>query len=221
MPRCRKILANGKRCKAHAISGSKFCLFHTPNQPMKRGHKVKRKSEIAGRNSKSVTQTTIENQIAMRGSRKLGALLVASGLRYMARPDYQVIRTNNPARINRQGTVYVSAHQRRVIEPTRSDGGRGFHQTDNPKRKREQARTRVQAGRLVPYLGIGYMLYNLGTNPSTDYEKPTDGMESGFGIYDAAKAGHWAVKNTVKAGIVSTLTGGVFDAADAVGAVFD
>ena len=34
--RCAKVLANGKRCKAHALKGQKYCLFHsTKNQGLK------------------------------------------------------------------------------------------------------------------------------------------------------------------------------------------
>ena len=216
MPRCRKILANGKRCKAHAIAGSKFCLFHTPGQKLKRGHTASRKkTEISGRSQKSALQVSAENQIAMRGTRLIGAAIAGSAIRYMNAPDYTIVRTKEPARINRQGTVYVSAHERRVIEPTRSDWGRNFKQTDKPASKRKQATTRFKAGRMIPYLGIGYMVYNLGTNRSTS--KDRDKME-GFWLYDLATAGEWVIRNTAKAGIISTLTGGVFDAADAAAA---
>ena len=29
MAQCRKILPNGKRCKAHALKGQKYCMFHS------------------------------------------------------------------------------------------------------------------------------------------------------------------------------------------------
>jgi len=211
MPRCRKILANGKRCKAHAIAGSKFCLFHTPGQKMKR----RKKSTPAGtdRTTKDVVRTSVENQIAVRSTRKGGSLLVLGAVQYMNAPDYTHVTTKMPARVNRQGTVYVSAHERRVIEPTRSDGGRGFKQTDNPKRKRTYARTRLNTGRLIPYLGIGYMAYNLGANWGSPQLEKRDKME-GFYLYDMAVAGEFVARNTIKAGIVNTLTAGVFSAGD-------
>ena len=168
-----------------------------------------------GRSRKSALQVSAENQIAMRGTRLLGGAIAASAIRYINAPDYTVVRTKEPARINRQGTVYVSAHERRVIEPTRSDWGRNFKQTDKPKHKRKTAATRFRAGRMIPYLGIGYMVYNLGTNRSRSGKR--DKME-GFWLYDLGTAGEYVVRQTVKAGIISTLTGGVFDAADAAAA---
>lgn len=215
MPRCRKILANGKRCKARAISGSKFCLFHTPGQRMKRGKK-KTSSSVSGRSKKSTFQTTAENQIAMRGSRFLGGAIAAHALRYINRPDYRIVRTAMPARVNTQGTVFVRAHERRVIEPTRSDWGRGFKQTDNPKRKRESANTRYRAGKIIPYLGIGYMAYNLGTNWGAGEEPVIKANPEGFWLYDVATAGEWVAKQTVKAGIINVLTGGMLSAGDIV-----
>lgn len=217
MPRCRKILANGKRCKARAMAGSKFCLFHTPGQRMRR-RKNTTKTVTGGRAEKSPVQTTVENQIAMRSTRLLGGAIAAQAIRYMEAPDYTIVRTKEPARINRQGTVYVSAHERRVIEPTRSDWGRNFKQTDKPKSKRKQATTRFKVGRMIPYLGIGYMVYNLSSGSPGDYSKPKDGMETGFGIFDLGTAGEYVIRQTVKAGIISALTGGVFDAADAAAA---
>jgi len=213
MPRCRKILANGKRCKAHAIAGSKFCLFHTPGQKMKRGNKDSTKSSVSGRSTKDVVRTSVENQLAVRSTRKGGSMLVLGAVQYNNAPDYTHVRTKMPARVNRQGTVYVSAHERRVIEPTRSDWGRNFKQTDNPKRKRSQARTRLNTGRLIPYLGIGYMAYNMGANWGTPSVEKRDKME-GFYLYDMAVAGEFVVRNTVKAGIVNTLTGGLFSVGD-------
>jgi hypothetical protein len=68
---------------------------------------------------------------------------------------------------------------------------------------------------MVPYLGIGYMLYNLGTNQRS-YEKKDFG--EGFWLYDLGVAGEYVVRQTAKAGIISVLTGGAFDAADAVAA---
>jgi hypothetical protein len=69
---------------------------------------------------------------------------------------------------------------------------------------------------MIPYLGIGFMVYNLGSNRPEDGQ-PRDKME-GFWLYDLASAGEYVVRQTAKAGIISTLTGGVYDAADAAAA---
>ena len=148
--------------------------------------------------------------------------MALNAIRYINAPDYTVVKTHNPARINRQGTVYVSEHTRRTIEPTRSDWGRGFKQTDKPQSKRKMATTRYRVGRMIPYLGIGYMVYNLGSNRPEDGE-PRDKME-GFWLYDLASAGEYVIRQTAKAGIISTLTGGALDASSAVdkaGGLFD
>lgn len=177
----------------------------------------KKTSAVPGKR-KSPLQTTAENQIAMRGSRFLGGAIAAHALRYINRPDYKVIRTQMPARINSQGSVYVRAHERRVIEPTRSDWGRGFKQTDNPSRKRKSATTRFRAGKMIPYLGIGYMAYNLSQNwGNHDQEPVIKAKPDGFWLYDVATAGEWVAKQTVKAGIINVLTGGFFDAGDVIG----
>lgn len=182
---------------------------------MKRGNS--KKTKTGGRSQKSPIQTSIENQIAMRGSRKLGSALALYALKYINRPDYTVVRTYNPARVNRQGTTYVSAHTRRTIEPTRSDWGRGFKQTDSPARKRQVATSQYRVGRLIPYLGIGYMAYNLGTNwGSQEKDSEMRPREEGFWLYDIAVGSEYVVRNTVKAGIVNTLTAGVFSAGDLI-----
>jgi hypothetical protein len=170
-------------------------------------------SSGADRTTKDVVRTSLENQIAVRSTRKGGNLLALGAVQYMNAPDYTIVKTKSPARVNRQGTVYVSAHERRVIEPTRTDWGRGFKQTDNPKRKRSRAQTRLKTGRLIPYLGIGYMAYNLGANWGSPKVEKRDKME-GFYLYDMAVAGEFVARNTVKAGIVNTLTAGLFSAGD-------
>lgn len=159
MPRCRKILANGKRCKAHAIAGSKFCLFHTPGQRMKRVKKITRVNPP----EKSVLQRTSENQLAVRGSKKIGAELVAYGTALKTKPDYTVTYTKQAARYNRQGTVMVGAKTQKTIQPTRSDYGRNFQQTDgkSAKRRRKKVARYITIGRALPILGYSYMGMNM------------------------------------------------------------
>ena len=153
----------------------------------------------------------------MRGSRRMGGALALYALKYINRPDYTVVRTYQPARVNAQGSIYVRAHTRRVIEPTRSDWGRGFKQTDSPDRKRKVATSQYRVGRLIPYLGVGFMAYNLGTNwGSQEKNSEYRPKEEGFWLYDLAVGSEYVVRNTVKAGIINTLTAGVFSAGDLV-----
>lgn len=174
MPRCAKIV-RGKRCKAYTIAGSKFCLFHTPGQGMRRSNKKKNAEEIpeskigydeSGR--KKFWRRTTENQIAVRGSKALGAYLVARGTSITNKPDYTVKVTHHKARYNVQGKVMVAAHTQRTIEPTRSDWGRNFQQTDHRAkvRKRKRAGRYVASGRIIPVLGYGFMAYNVMGQPT-------------------------------------------------------
>jgi hypothetical protein len=57
------------------------------------------------------------------------------------------------------------------------------------------------------------MAYNMGANWGTPSVEKRDKME-GFYLYDMAVAGEFVVRNTVKAGIVNTLTGGLFSVGD-------
>jgi hypothetical protein len=162
MPRCRKILANGKRCKAHAIAGSKFCLFHTPNQKMKRGHQRKVTMNTAAK-SKTRIRRVVENQAAVRGSRLLGGYLVAKAMSYWNEPDYRVITKQHAARRNVQGTVYLGAKTQRTIEPTlqRDSAGTGFKQTSKRARKRKVTSTMLKSGRMIPMLGYAFVGWNM------------------------------------------------------------
>lgn len=176
MARCRKVLANGKRCKAHAMAGSKFCLFHTPGQKMKRGRKntaVKSSDRIGydSKGNKKLWRRTAENQIAVRGSKALGAYMVARGTQLAHKPNYTVKYTHNKARYNSQGRIMVGAHTRRTIEPTTSDWGRNFQQTDSKQlhKRRYRSKSMIKRGRVLPFLGYGYMAYNiLGQPQGTD-----------------------------------------------------
>jgi len=78
MARCQFRHPSGKRCKAHRMAGSKFCLFHTPGQKMKRGHSSKKK-EVPKSKARKRLDSTIENQAVGRGSRALGKYLTARG----------------------------------------------------------------------------------------------------------------------------------------------
>ena len=198
MPRCRKILANGKRCKAHAMAGSKFCLFHTPGQKMKRRKKsAAAKSERIGyddKGRKKLWRRTTENQIAVRGTKALGTALVARGTQLKNKPDYTVKVTHHKARYNRQGTVMVGAHTQRTIEPTLSDRGRNFQQTDHraKTRKRKRSVRMITTGRMLPLLGYGFMAYNI-MGGATNQAQLREGegwapLMAGYAVADAGSA---------------------------------
>lgn len=169
MARCQFRHSNGKRCKAHRMAGSKFCLFHTPGQKMKRIRKkvpAVAKDDRIGYDDKGQKQfwrRTTENQIAVRGTKALGAYYVTRGTQLRHQPNYTVKVTHHKARYNRQGTVMVGAHTQRTIEPTRSDYGRNFLQTDSKRihRRRYKSKKMIKRGRIIPLLGYGFMAYNI------------------------------------------------------------
>lgn len=110
---------------------------------------------------KNVARRTTENQIAVRGSKKLAASTVAYGAYLQNRPDYRVVRTQHAARYNRQGRVIVGAHEQRTIEFTKTEGGRNFQKSDGShKRRVKMGKTIVHGGRLIPVLGYGYVVHN-------------------------------------------------------------
>jgi hypothetical protein len=57
------------------------------------------------------------------------------------------------------------------------------------------------------------MAYNLGASWGKPEYQKRDKME-GFWLYDLAATGEYVVKNTVKAGIINTMTAGLFSAGD-------
>lgn len=168
MPRCRKILANGKRCKAHAMAGSKFCLFHTPGQKMKRSkRKVRTKSESTKTPGQTRFEKTAKNQIIGRGTKKLGAYMVARGSFYASnKAIYDVTYRKNPARYNVQGTRIVGAHTQKTIEMRRTNGGRDFVATQTRTNRYgsphhvHMGRKIHAYGRVIPVIGFGYVMYN-------------------------------------------------------------
>lgn len=127
---------------------------------------------------KKFWRRTTENQIAVRGSKALGAYLTAKGTSILHRPDYVVTYTHYAPRYNVQGTVMVGARTQKTIELTRSDWGRGFQQTDHAykARKRARASTYIKSGRIIPVLGYGYMAYNVMGQPvSIQERRPGEG----------------------------------------------
>ena len=163
MPRCRKILANGKRCRANAISGSKFCLFHTPGQKMKR----RKKSTPAAPAKKSMMQRSAENQLAVRGSKKIANATAAYGAYLQTRPESRSISKKHSARYHRDGTRYVGATTSRFTEHYTSDRGRNYRATDGSQKARlAMGRRLVFGGRLIPVLGYGFVIHNTLSGPA-------------------------------------------------------
>jgi len=211
MPRCRRVLPNGKRCKAHAIAGSKFCLFHTPGQKMKR----RKKSSVVSSKSnepKSRLRKTVENQAITRGSRSLGKYLTARGAFLQSNRSISYTKTKfHAARYNVQGTKIVGAHTQRTFMMRRTADGRDFIATQTRANKRmvphhiHMGKRVALAGRLVPVLGLGVVMYNMYSGDGQPH------MRKGEGFWQMAAA--YAVSDTAdhyKSGgsTIGLLTGG-------------
>lgn len=195
MPRCRKILANGKRCKASAMAGSKFCLFHTPGQKMKRRKKLNEPETETKSEARLRIERTAMNQLVGRGSRALGGALAARGAFYASNAAlYDVTYRKNPARYNVQGTRYVGESVQKTIEMRRTNGGRDFVATQtrtNPKGMPHHVymgRKMYSWGRIIPVLGFGYVMYNTfgGSGPEPEPDRKGEGWGPMMAAYAAA-----------------------------------
>ena len=114
--------------------------------------------------------------------------MVARGTQLRHRPNYTVKVTHHKARYNRQGTVMVGAHTQRTIEPTRSDYGRQFLQTDSKRlaKNRYRSKTMIKRGRIIPIFGYGYMAYNIMGQPTRIEERrPGEGWAPADAFYIA------------------------------------
>jgi len=211
MPRCRRILPNGKRCKAHAIAGSKFCLFHSPGQKMKRR---KKRSVVSSKSTKpkSRLRSTVENQAISRGSRSLGKYLTARGAFLQSNRSISYTKTKfHAARYNVQGTKIVGAHTQRTFMMRRTADGRDFIATQTRANKRmvphhiHMGKRVALAGRLVPVLGLGVVMYNMYSNPGQSQMREGEGFWQMAALYGASD-----VANHYKSGgdTTSILTGG-------------
>ena len=108
------------------------------------------------------SRQTAENQLAIRGSRKAGSAIAAYGAYLQTKPYSTTYVEYHPARINRQGTVYVGAHTQRTHIPTPSRDGKGFLRTEKRRHRGiGMGRFLVWGGRLVPVLGYGYAAHNI------------------------------------------------------------
>lgn len=111
--------------------------------------------------SKNVMRRTTENQLAVRGSKKLANATAAYGAYLQTRPDSKIVQRQYSGHFRRDGSAIVRPHQVRVTEFTTSEKGKNFKQTDgSSKRRISMGRNIVYGGRLIPVLGYGYVLHN-------------------------------------------------------------
>ena len=192
MARCQYRHPNGKRCKAHRMAGSKFCVFHTPGQKMKR-----RKSSAAEPEWKPKTrlEKSIENQVVGRSTKLVGHTLAARGAYLQSNAAiYSVTYTPKPARYNVQGTKIVREHTQKTIQMKRTPDGRDFVATQTRKNPYAMphhiymGKRMSYYGRLIPVLGFGYVIHNIVTGDEQPKLRKGEGFWQGAAIYAAQDA---------------------------------
>jgi len=95
LPRCKKILANGERCKVAALKGQKYCLFHSNKPPKYNGGKRRLDDKTLADESVNLTDDTkvklsdivtssldnrfVQNQLIRQGTSAAGIAAIATG----------------------------------------------------------------------------------------------------------------------------------------------
>jgi hypothetical protein len=210
MSRCQYRHPSGKRCKAHRMAGSKFCLFHTPGQKMKR-----RKSSSEEKSTpkpKTRLRQSIENQVVSRTSKLVGNALVARGAYLQSNQSISFTKTKfHAARYNVQGTRIVGAHTQRTFMMRRTPDGRDFLATQTRANKRMVPHhihmgKRVQLyGRLLPVLGFGYVMHNIYTGAEQPKMREGEGFWQVAALYGASDTVEYYKSGGTTTGL---LTGG-------------
>lgn len=221
MARCQYRHPSGKRCKAHRMAGSKFCVFHTPGQKMKR-RKTSSKDPI--KQPKSRLRQSAENQVISRSTKLVGNALVARGAYLQSNQSISFTKTKfHPARYNVQGTKIVGAHTQRTFMMRRTPDGRDFVATQTRANKRMVPHhihmgKRVQLyGRLVPVLGFGYVMHNIITGESGPEQRTGEGFWQGAAIYAAGDTAEYYASGGSTIGL---LTGGMVTPGTILGRIF-
>lgn len=115
MPRCRKILGNGKRCKAKAISGSRYCVFHTKRKPPYNGGKGRKQKTSSGSDStmKNIAERraiVMAHQVSGQIATAAGTAMLASAATPVKSRTYSMLKASEVRgkgiTVNKKTTVY-------------------------------------------------------------------------------------------------------------------
>jgi hypothetical protein len=115
MPRCRKILGNGKRCKAKAISGSRYCVFHTKRKPPYNGGKGRKQKSSSGSDSSmndiaKRRAIVMSHQVTGRIATAAGTAMLASAASPVKARTYTMLKASEVRgkgiTVNKKTTVY-------------------------------------------------------------------------------------------------------------------
>lgn len=171
MPRCRKILGNGNRCKAKAISGSRYCVFHTKRKPPYNGGKGRKQKRSSGSDStmKNIAERraiVMAHQVTGQIATAAGTAMLASAAAPVKSRTYTMKKASEVRRtggtVNKKTTVYRPESERHKIQRRHLRRYHGDKPTRGPKKGRilygdelryygkQQRRAKVGAG-LVAY----------------------------------------------------------------------
>ena len=171
MPRCRKILGNGNRCKAKAISGSRYCVFHTKRKPPYNGGKGRKQKSSSGSDStmKNIAERraiVMAHQVTGQIATAAGTAMLASAAAPVKSRTYTMKKASEVRRsggtVNKKTTVYRPQSERHKIQRRHLRRYHGDKPTRGPKKGRilygdelryygkQQRRAKVGAG-LVAY----------------------------------------------------------------------
>jgi len=174
----------------------------------------KKRSAVSSNSTKpkSRLRKAAENQAITRGSKSLGKYLTARGAFLQSNRSISYTKTKfHAARYNVQGTKIVGAHTQRTFMMRRTADGRDFIATQTRANKRmvphhiHMGKRVALAGRLVPVLGLGVVMYNMYSNPGQSQMREGEGFWQMAALYGASD-----VANHYKSGgdTTSILTGG-------------
>lgn len=180
MPRCRKILGNGKRCKAKAISGSRYCVFHTKRKPPYNGGKGRKQKKESGSDTtmKNIAERraiVMAHQVTGQIATAVGTGILASAATPVKSRTYSMLKASEVRgkgiTVNKKTTVYRPETERDKPQRRHQRRYYGDRVTKGPKAGkilkgdelryygRQQRKAKVGAG-LVAYgrssKAIGY-----------------------------------------------------------------
>jgi len=145
MPRCRKILGDGKRCKAKSISGSSYCVFHTKKKPPYnggKGRKQKRSSSSDTTMNKIAERRAIimAHQVSGQIATAAGTAMLASAATPVKGRTYTMLKASKVrskgGTVNKKTTVYRPESETDKVQRRHLRRYHGDRVTKGPKKGR-------------------------------------------------------------------------------------
>lgn len=145
MPRCRKILGNGNRCKAKAISGSRYCVFHTKKKPPYNGGKGRKQkrsssSDTTMKNIAERRAIVMAHQVTGQIATAAGTAMLASAAAPVKGRTYTMLKASQVRAkgntVNKKTTVYRPESETDKVQRRHLRRYHGDRVTKGPKKGR-------------------------------------------------------------------------------------